>query len=278
LWSMDVYPDVAVALGTIRSNSWVGRALAAASQFLVRGADVTVALGESMAGRLCEHGASRVEVIHNWADEASVIPRPSSGHPLREQWGWSNRFVVAYSGNLGLAHEFNTVLSAAGRLAETDPSVLFAFIGVGPRTSEVQQAARAIPNVEFHELVPRARLGETLTAANVHLVTLLPQMAGLVVPSKIYGVLAAGRPAVYVGPRAGEVHDIINEGLCGSSVMNGDVTGLVEAISAYARDEAKTAREGENARRFFERHFTRSMGTDAFLRLVNRTLHRDSSR
>jgi len=278
LWSMDVYPDVAVALGTIRSNSVVGRTLAALSRFLVRRVDVTIALGESMAVRLREHGASRVEVIHNWANEASVIPRPSIGHPLREQWKWSNRFVVAYSGNLGLAHEFETVLNAARRLAETDPRVLFAFIGAGPRTSEVLQAAREIPNVEFHELVPRARLGEMLTAADVHLVTLLPQMAGLVVPSKIYGVLAAGRPAIYVGPMAGEVHEIIKEGLCGSTVMNDDVGGLVEAVSAYARDEEKTARQGQNGRRFFERHFTRRMGTDAFLRLVNRTIQRDPSR
>jgi colanic acid biosynthesis glycosyl transferase WcaI len=278
LWSMDVYPDVAVALGTIRSNSVVGRTLAAASRFLVRRVDVTVALGELMAARLREHGATGVEVVHNWADEASVVPRPISGHPLREQWGWSNRFVVAYSGNLGLAHEFETVLNAAQRLTETDPNVLFAFIGSGPRSGEVQQAAREIPNVEFHELVPRARLGETLTAADVHLVTLLPQMAGLVVPSKIYGVLAAGRPTIYVGPSAGEVHQIITEGRCGSAVMNDDVAGLVEAVSAYARNAEQAAREGGNGRQFFERYFTRRMGTDAFLRLVNRTIHRDPSR
>ena len=277
LWSMDVYPDVAIALGTIRSGSVVGRTLSAASRFLVRRVDAIVALGETMAVRLREHGASHVEVIHNWADEAVIVPRPSSGHPLREQWGWSNRFVVAYSGNLGLAHEFDTTLNAAKQLAETLPNILFAFIGSGPRAGEVRNAARGIPNVEFREVVPRAELGATLTAADVHLVTLLPQMAGLVVPSKIYGALAAGRPVIYVGPRAGEVFEIISEGLCGSTVMNGDVAGLVNILADCARDKEKTAREGENGRRMLERRFTRRMGTDAFLGLVNRTVKADPS-
>jgi colanic acid biosynthesis glycosyl transferase WcaI len=277
LWSMDVYPDVAFAIGTLRPNSIAGRILTAASRSVVRGADTIVAVGESMELRLREQGASDLEVIHNWADEETVFPRPIAGHSLRQQWGWAGRFVVLYSGNLGLAHEFETVLNAARVLAETVPNVLFAFIGSGPRTKEVQNASRGFPNVQFQDLVPRSKLSETLTAADIHLITLRPQMAGVVVPSKIYGILAAGRPAIYVGPLEGEIYEIINQGLCGTAISNDDVMGLVDAIAAYADDSNKTAREGQNGRRLFESRFTKRAGTEAFLRLVERTLDQDSA-
>ena len=270
LWSMDVYPDVAVALGAIRSGSLLERTLGAASRFLVQRVNGTVALGDSMAMRLRQHGASGLEVIHNWADEASIMPRRSVDHPVRRELGWSDRFVVLYSGNLGLAHEFDTVLAAARRISHSDPRVVFAFIGSGPRADEVQRAAHDLSNVQFRQLVHRSELGQTLTAGDVHLVTLRPKMAGLVVPSKIYGILAAGRPTIYVGPPDGEVHEIITEGHCGTSVLNGDVTGLVEAITAYARDPEKTSREGENARELLERRFTKRQGTEAFRQTVDR--------
>jgi colanic acid biosynthesis glycosyl transferase WcaI len=259
-WSMDVYPDVAFALGAIRSDSLVGRMLKTTAGATVRRADVVVALGETMATKLRAAGARKVEVIHNWADSMPLSDgRPSS---------WKDRFVVLYSGNLGLAHEFETVLAAAKRLTEADPRVLFAFVGVGPRLAEVQAAARELPNVEFRSYVERARLGETLTAADVHLVTLRPNMSGLLVPSKIYGILAAGRPTVYVGPAAGEVFDIVTEGGCGTVVPNSDVDRLVATISEYARDDARRQREGENARRLFERRFTKRIGTEAFSKLA----------
>jgi colanic acid biosynthesis glycosyl transferase WcaI len=270
-WSMDVYPEVAFKLGALKRGSLFGRLFAALSHRILGESDVTVALGETMAARLHELGARKVEVVHNWADEKAIIPRPALGHPSRTEWGWMKRFVVLYSGNLGLAHEFDTLIAAAGKLAETMPNVLFAFAGVGPRLREVREGTLHLPNIEFHDFVERSRLGESLTAGDVHLVTLRSDLAGLLVPSKIYGILAAGRPTIYIGPAVGEVHDILRDGKCGVSIRNGDVDGVVAAIHDYASDPSRRNREGGNARRLLEQRFTKQGRLIALREIIERT-------
>ena len=234
---------------------------------MLRDSDIVIALGETMAARLRKLGATRVEVVHNWADEQAIVPRPALDRPPRIEWGWQQRFVILYSGNLGLAHEFETLSRAAQSLVTTMPNVLFAFVGVGPRLREVREAARDLPNVEFRDYVDRSRLGDTLTAADIHLVTLRPNMPGLLVPSKIYGILAAGRPTIYIGPD-GEIADILREGRCGSTVPNGDVDGLVTTIRDYACDPFRRDVEGTNARAIFEARFTRRRSLDTFRGLL----------
>ena len=116
----------------------------------------------------------------------------------------------------------------------------------------------------------RKRLGETLTAADVHLISLRPTVAGLLVPSKIYGILAAGRPTIYVGPEASEVASLLREGGCGSIVRNGDVDGLVAAVSAYDSDHERRDREGRNARTLLERRFALRNSVQAFRAILER--------
>ncbi len=267
-WVMDVYPDLAVELGAIPAGSALARLLSRASRFLLRSSDRVVALDRAMADRLDTEGAEGAVVIANWADGDSIRPRPREGHPYRERLGWDGRFVVLYSGNMGLAHEFETLLDAASRFAG-DPEVRFAFVGDGPRRREIEEGARrrGLENVEFHPYAPRSALGDSLTAADLHAVTLRPRMEGLLVPSKIYGILAAGRPAVYIGPAAGEVHEVVASG-CGRSLRNGDAEGVARAIDAYRRDPAAAAKDGSFARRLFEERYAREKGLAAFVALI----------
>jgi glycosyltransferase involved in cell wall biosynthesis len=267
-WSMDVYPELAFRLEAVRRESFGGRILSRIAEWILRSADVTIALGDSMAGLLRKAGAQNVEVVHNWADETAIVPMKPTERSSRAEWGWTRRFVLLYSGNLGLAHEFETVIAAARRLSSEMPNILFAFIGVGPRLNEVRQATRDLSNVEFRDFVPRAKLGESLAAADVHVVTLRPGMAGLLVPSKIYGILAAGRPTIYVGPAEGEIHDIVTTGRCGASIRNQDVDGLVGAIRDYACDPFRRDREGESARSTFERNYTKELSLSALQRVI----------
>lgn len=268
-WVMDVYPDIAFELGVLRSQSLVGRFLGLLSTTILRHSDKVVALDERMAERLRAQAGGKVLVIPNWADGASMPPRSVAGHPLRREWGWEGRFVVMYSGNMGLAHEFETAIGAATNLAH-DPSILFAFVGDGPRRAEAQELAGRLrlENVEFRPYVPRALLGESLTAGDVHLVTLRDRMPGLLVPSKIYGILAAGRPTLYVGPEAGEIAEIVTKHACGASVRTGDVEGLVRAVVAYQGDESRRDAEGKRARSLFEERFTKERGTRTFIQLI----------
>jgi len=256
IWVMDVYPELAFELGVLRAGSLSGRFLDRLSRYSLRRSDAIVALGETMARRLEEASGKPVEVVHNWADGNAIRPAALDSHALRTEWNWGDRFVVLYSGNLGLAHEFDTVLGAAD-LLRSDPRVLFAFVGSGPRRREVEEAVARLelPNVEFRPHVVRARLGQCLTAGNLHLITLRERMPGLLVPSKIYGILAAGRPTIYVGPEDGEIAEILRRGGCGSRVGNGDARGLADLVLDYAADEARSTHEGKRARESFEERF-----------------------
>jgi len=265
LWSMDVYPDLLYALGAVRPGSIAGRVLRMASSATVRSQDAVVALGESMAAHLQKAGARRVEVVHNWSDENAVLPTQSSTSRFRREWGWGNRFVILYSGNLGLAHEFDTLLDAADRLRD-DPEILFAFIGAGPRLAYVERRRDELrlKNVDIRRPVARDVLSDSLAAGDVHLITLRSGVAGLLVPSKIYGILAAGRPTLYVGPPDGEVFDILRSGRCGTCVGNGQTEALVAAIKAYRSDATLRADEGTRARGLFERQFTKGRAIAQF--------------
>jgi glycosyltransferase involved in cell wall biosynthesis len=268
-WAMDLYPDLAFALGYLRLGSLVGKTLSGLSRIALRRSDCVIAIGEAMARRLTAAGARRVVVIHDWADGGAIRPRPVAGHPLRRAWGWEGSFVILYSGVMGLAHEFGTVLAAAERLQDRT-ELRFVFIAAGARRDEVEREARqrGLRNVEFRPLVPREAIGDSLTAPDLHLVTLRDEVAGMLVPAKIYGILAAGRPCLYVGPAGCEVARILDEGRCGVRVAAGDDAGLVAAIRQYLGDEPRRVAEGERARRLFDERFDRPRAMTAFRQLL----------
>jgi len=268
-WAMDLYPDLAFALGVLRPGSFAGRTASFFSRLALRRSDCVIAIGEAMARRLTAAGARRVVVIHEWSDGRAIRPTPVAGHPLRKAWGWEGRFVILYSGVMGLAHDFDTVLAAAERLHDR-PEVRWAFIGSGARRDEVegQVRQRGLPNVEFRPLLPRESIGESLTAADLHLVTLRDEVAGMLVPAKIYGVLAAGRPCLYVGPAGCEVAPLLEEGRCGVRVAVGDDAGLAQAVREYLGDEPRRVAEGERARRLFEERFDQPRAMAAFRELL----------
>jgi hypothetical protein len=157
-----------------------------------------------MANYLSSQGIpqSQITVIHNWADGQAIQPLAAENNPLRTEWQLQDKFVVGYSGNLGRAHEFTTILEAATQLIE-DPQIVFLFIGSGPQKLwlEAEVNKRHLTNVLFKPYQPRECLGDSLTVPDVHLISLRPSLEGLMVPSKFYGIAAAGRPVLYLGIR-----------------------------------------------------------------------------
>src|SRR2546423_701534 len=185
-WTQDLFPEVATALG-MRAPG-LARPL---RDWSLHRAAMNVALGEQMAARIRARGAPAV-VRHNWAD-AALHPVETSA--LRSQWGLGDAFVVAYSGNLGRAHEFATIAAAMRRLGD-NAGIKFLFVGSGAQLDAVRREAGG--NALFAPYQPREALSESLSAGDAHLVSLQPQLEGLIVPSKFYGILAgapgAGRP------------------------------------------------------------------------------------
>jgi len=165
---------------------------------------------------------------------------PRSANPFRMMHKLGERFVVLYSGNLGAAHDFGTLLDAAKGLKDRS-DIVFLIAGGGPRLAWVQKQVeeRHLTNVRFLPYQPREMLRYSLSAGDVHLVTLRPGFQGLLVPSKFIGALASGRPLLFVGPNEGEIPDAIRVGGCGFIVEPGDATALSEAIVALQADDAK---------------------------------------
>jgi Glycosyltransferase len=171
-------------------------------------------------------------VQHNWAD-ARLHPVAAAENSLRRAWFPSDPFVVEYSGNFGRAHEARTLVSAIEKLRE-DPAIAFLFVGGGAQLQSIRDGAKA--NVRFEPYQPIERLSESLSAGDLHIVTLRHEMEGLIVPSKFYGILAVGRPVLFVGAPDGELAAMIDGIGCGGVVAEGDVEGLVGWIRRLAGD------------------------------------------
>ncbi len=258
-WIQDVYPEiVTIHLGALAA--WPLYPLRVRRNTAWRSAECCVTLGGDMAaaveGERVRPGC--VAIVPNWAPRELQTPANLPAVAARRAaWGLADKFIVAYSGNLGRVHEFAAVIDAAERL-KARPEIVFLFIGTGARFAEVRSAAqsRGLANVRFLPPEPRAQLAAALAAADAHLVTLRPSFSRLVYPSKLAGVLAAGRPVLFVGPPEGEIARLLAHEQCGVAVDPVEGTRLADAVGQWYAEPARRAEMGQKARAAFEKHFS----------------------
>jgi glycosyltransferase involved in cell wall biosynthesis len=252
-WLQDVFPEIAVRSGMRLLAGPLGALARVKRNWSVRRALMNVVLGERMAlevARLVP--GARLRVVANWADGTAIRPMAPGASAFCREWGFEGKFVAGYSGNLGRAHDCETLLAAARQLAD-ERDVVFSFTGGGFHFATLREAGLA--NVAVRGYVPEERLGESLVACDVHLVTLLPAFEGLVVPSKFYGVAAAGRAVIFIGDADGEIARLIAAHGCGVIVAPGDAAGLAVAIKELRTSPEKLHAMGIRARAAFEREW-----------------------
>jgi len=265
-YCQDLYPDIAEATGAVRSRAllWL---LDRANRIAYAKADAIVVLGQDMRRRVLEKGvaAEKIIVIPNWIDCKKVAS--SGSNPARSRFG--DKFVVMYAGNLGLSQQLEIVVTAAERL-RADERILFVLVGDGARKQWVQNEVRRIGlrNLEILPQQPRETIGELLTAADLHLVPLLAGAAGCMVPSKVYGILAAGRPFVAMMEDFADVARLASEQRVGFVTPPGDVDGLVTAIRNAMHNPGQLKEMGRRARRLAEEQFERRVVTRRFAQLL----------
>jgi glycosyltransferase involved in cell wall biosynthesis len=249
LWEMDVFPDSLVILGELGERSWITRILTWIQDSIRKRADGIIALGPCMRERLLERGIAEhlVHVAENWADGSriSVAPYRDSG-PLN----------ILYSGNLGLAHDIETITGAM-RHFRNDPRFRFTFAGGGVKRKALERICE-IENLRNVQFLPYASLDDMdrhLSQADIGLVTERPDHIGIVVPSKVYGLMAAGRPVLFIGPRRSTVDLMIRRFSCGWQIDAGDTESLIELLETLSSNREEVRSYGLSGRSAFDQHY-----------------------
>lgn len=251
-WAQDIYPELAEALGVLPANGIATLLLRRLSTWGLKHHDHIVTVGECMQQRLVERGidAARISVIPNWADHQLIHPIAHDSNPFRQRHGLQGRFVVMYSGNLGLAHDFMSIVDAAELLQQSLPEVLFLFVGEGPQRAWLieQIKTRRLENIRLLPPQSKHDLAASLGAADLHLVSMRQSLVGLLVPSKVYGILAAGRPLLFLGPESSEVARLVASHDCGEVLANVNGAELADRIDLWRQDGDRRAVAGDRAR------------------------------
>jgi colanic acid biosynthesis glycosyl transferase WcaI len=269
----DIFPEVAALLEDF-NNALVNRTLDRINRSLLRDADAVVALGERMRRRLVEEkgaDSERISIIHNWADCEAIAPQPKDNAFAREH-GLHDRFVLMHSGNVGMSQNLDVLVAAADRLRHKERLVI-AIVGGGSRRPalEADVARLRLPNVRFFPYTAKARLHESFAAADAFLVALKPGIEGYIVPSKVYGILAAGRPYIAALDPSAEAAAIVRDYGCGLLAAPGNPDALADAIAAMHDDPSATRLMGQRARAAalqFDRRAAVTRYHDLFQRLA----------
>ncbi len=272
-WLQDVFPDVARALSVRGMARPLFKLLSALRNAALKRAETNVVIGHRMHRLLSDAGIpqDRLDLITNWTPSDDINPVPRADNPLVSEWSLDDRFVIGYSGNLGRAHPVASIRAAIEHFQD-DEHVRFLMIGSGFRYLLLKSwcAEQGFDHVLFRPYQPLEQLSESLSASHVHLVSLYPQLEGLIVPSKAYGLYAAGRPMIMIGDRSGELGMELANNCCGLSVAHDDPDSLITAIKRFRDDEQFRLDCEQNARALYENHYTLPQIREQWLRLIGR--------
>jgi colanic acid biosynthesis glycosyl transferase WcaI len=254
--------DIAFDLGHFRS-SWPRRMIRRIESFVMRRFDVVSTISGRMMEQLAAKGVDerRRVLFPNWVDTAAIFPMDGPS-PLRRELGIPDDAVVTlYSGSMGAKQGIEQLIEAA-RLLAGRPAIHIVICGGGAGLRNLQAMARDLPNVRFLPLQPAERLNALLNLADVHALPQKPSVADLVMPSKLIGMLASGRPVVATAREGSEVAAVVRQ--CGIVAPPENPAALANAIAALSEDRPERMRLGAKARAYAAQHFRREEILTAF--------------
>jgi len=270
-WCMDLHPDCEFALGMWSRSNPIYYTVDCLSTLQLRSADAVVVLGAAMAQTIRDKQVEpdRVCEISIWGDEQKPIDEGRSGASFRSEHGLQQKFVVMYAGNAGLMHRFDAVCDAMDQL-KNEPRIQFVFSGGGKRLDQIKRfvSENDLDNCLFVPYCPVETLGEVLAAADVHLVTLRDEASGLLLPSKTYSIMAAGRSILFVGPEDSDTARHICEANSGYVLGSTDGSALANTLISLANNPQTHRRLGENGRKFYADHFSQQMLCARWINLI----------
>jgi len=256
----DIYPEILMATGIAKTGSWIVRLIAWLTHQLYKRMAGIIVLGRDMAA-LVQNKLNNInkpiQIIPNWADYDFIRPSNRLAHPLLEKLKLADKFIIQYSGNIGRTHGIEQLAVCAEQL-NGNPAVHFLFIGFGGKkrwlTHHVKQ--HGLSNITILDYQPRGELPISLTACDVSVISFMAGMAGVSVPSRMYNVMAAGKPIIAVAEPDSELALVVREEDIGWVVSPGDSEGLRTVIlEAYANPD-QLAQMGQRARHAAETRYT----------------------
>lgn len=277
VYVQDIYPDVAVAIDKVKEG-FITRTLRTLLLQAYQRADKIIVLGHDMKQRLIEHGVNpnRIEIIPNWIDTEAVYPIKEDNE-FRLQNDLENKFVVMHSGNMGLTQGLEQLIEAAETLKDRS-DIVFLIVGGGARKpfleSEVRK--RGLKNVVIRPYQPRSQLATSLSAADLHIVSMHASICGVLVPSKIYGIMATATPILAIVPEGTDIAEIVRSEEIGTVVSPNNIQGITEAILSAADGRADLEQQGLRARKLAEEQYDTQINTSKVQRLIHEALGRPS--
>jgi glycosyltransferase involved in cell wall biosynthesis len=267
--SQDVFPEVAVALGRL-TNPVLVRLLDIVIRIYLRRADRVVAIGDTMKARLVSKGVDRhrVRVIPNWADTDAIQPSPHD-NPWSREHGITDRFVVMHSGNVGHAQNLDVLIAATATLSDIDRLAVL-IVGFGARHAHMLSIADRLraDRLRFLPYQPTERLSESLSSAHVHYVGLPRGLAGFVVPSRVYGILAAGRPILAAVDAESETAELVRSVGCGIVVPPDQPDLVASALREFEAGAWDLTEMGRRGREYVESEASRTVSIGRYRRML----------
>jgi colanic acid biosynthesis glycosyl transferase WcaI len=256
----DVYPEVLFASKIIDPSSVLVRFLEWSTKLLYLEAERIIVLGRDMKDLVCRKASklmNRMDIIPNWADLDQIFPNEGARDTFLKEFGLSGKFVIQYSGNIGRTHGFGCILESASRLAELQ-DIQFLFIGWGAKEPGLKRSVREkkLKNVKFLPPQPRGSLCRSLNSCDVALISLIEGMAGVSVPSRMYNILAAGKPIIAVVDEDSEVGRVVREEKVGWVIPPAQGDRITEVILEARANPDLLARMGIRAREAAESKYS----------------------
>jgi len=264
----DLFPEAYINLRALKSPTAINF-FKAMARFVYRGAAKIVCIMDSMVQTVTRYGipADKVETISNWADPSEIQPCLRDNQFAQEH-NLDGQFVVQYAGNIGQSQRLDLVLDCAEQMA--DENIKFVIIGSGAAKRILAESIKEkqLTNVLLLDTQPRQRLSEVLGACDVALVPLTAGMSNTSFPSKIYTIMASGRPMIASLDSDSSPREFVEECGCGMTIDPDDKGQLLAAIRVLMCDPKKRRKMAENARRNLEKQNLRQQSLEGYERIL----------
>lgn len=274
IWSMDLHPEAERAVGMLPPFKPAVSFLFNLGRFIYRKADAVVSLGSEMTRLISKYPVTldRIFQIPIWADSREI--HPIDTEECREYFSsipeYRDKFIVNYSGNIGLVHDLNAICKVIQKLRNRE-DILFLFNGGGPRIGDLQNFVKKneLHNVEFHPYVDRDQLACALSRADVHWFSLKRACTGIAVPSKSVGYMASGIPQIFIGADEADNAQIIREAGCGYALEPEQIDSIVERILMLKSDAQLRGKLGQNGLTYFKNYLDKPISCAQWWNMID---------